>query len=108
CRSQVGDEGEAAGDEVELILATFERALAALAGGPGRTAEDDIAALERTLSSSLQSGLLLLDREGRVLALNAVGAALLGATLPEPGLPLGRLLARQPGPPGSLFARGAA
>ena len=85
---QVGGAGEAGADEIEFLLATFERALAALAGRPGRTAEDDIAALERTLSASLQSGLLLIDREGRVLALNAVGAALLGAALPEPGAPL--------------------
>ena len=83
-------------DEVELLLGTFDRALAALAGRQERSAEDDIAALERTLSASLQSGLLLIDREGRVLALNAVGAALLGATLPEPGAPLDQVLAGQP------------
>ena len=93
---EVGEAGETPGDEVELILATFERALAALTAGAGRTAEDDIAALERTLSASLQSGLLLLDRDGRVLALNAVGAELLGAAVPEPGLPLARVLAGQP------------
>ncbi|HEX3554673.1 MAG TPA: ATP-binding protein [Thermoanaerobaculia bacterium] len=90
---------EPGGDEVELILATFERALAALAADRGAAAEDtedDIAALERTLSASLQSGLLLLDRDGRVLALNAVGAALLDAELPAPGLPLARVLAGQP------------
>jgi signal transduction histidine kinase len=92
----VGDGGEAPGDEVELILATFERALAALTAAPARAAEDDIAALERTLSPSLQSGLLLLDHEGRVLALNAVGAEMLGTALPEPGLPLASVLAGQP------------
>jgi two-component system sensor histidine kinase PilS (NtrC family) len=93
---QVGDEGQAAGDEVEFLLVTFERALAALAAEPASTAEDDIAALERTLSTSLQSGLLLLDREGNVLALNAVGAAMLGVAPPEPGQPLARVLASQP------------
>jgi len=96
---EVGADGAAAGDEIGFLLATFERALAALAGQPARAAEaaeDDIAALERTLSTSLQSGLLLLDRDGRVLALNAVGAALLGAALPEPGLPLAGVLAEQP------------
>ncbi|HEY0511181.1 MAG TPA: ATP-binding protein [Thermoanaerobaculia bacterium] len=93
---QVGGAGEAGEDEVEFLLATFERSLAALAGRPGRTVEDDIAALERTLSASLQSGLLLIDREGRVLALNAVGAALLGTGLPEPGAPLAEVLAGQP------------
>ncbi|HEY2294695.1 MAG TPA: ATP-binding protein, partial [Thermoanaerobaculia bacterium] len=93
---QVGGAGLAGEDEIELLLGTFDRALAALAGRQGRSAEDDIAALERTLSASLQSGLLLLDREGRVLALNAVGAALLGAALPEPGAPLDQVLAGQP------------
>ena len=72
-------------DEIDFLLATFDRALTSLAGRQGRSPEDDIAALERTLSASLQSGLLLIDREGRVLALNAVGAALLGTELPEPG-----------------------
>ena len=50
--------------------------------GPGAPAQAhardewvEIAALERTLSASLQSGLLLVDREGSLLALNAVGAA---------------------------------
>jgi signal transduction histidine kinase len=92
---QVGP-AEPGGDEVELILATFERAVAALGEPRGPTAEDDIAALERTLSASLQSGLLLLDRDGGVLALNTVGAALLGAEAPEPGTPLDRVLAGQP------------
>lgn len=90
----LGVEGEE--DEVRFLLATFERALSALAGREERRAEDDIAALERTLASSLESGLLLLDREGSVLALNAVGAALLGTELPEPGRPLSEVLAGQP------------
>lgn len=89
-----GDEGDR--DEVGFLLDTFERALAALAGREGRRPEDDIAALERTLSASLQSGLLLLDREARVLALNAVGAALLGSEPPVPGAPLSAVLAGQP------------
>lgn len=92
---QVGGAGAAGEDEIELLLGTFDRALTALAR-QGRSAEDDIAALERTLSASLQSGLLLIDREGRVLALNAVGAVLLGAGLPEPGAPLDQVLAGQP------------
>jgi signal transduction histidine kinase len=92
----MGGDGEAGEDEVEFLLSTFEHALAALAGRQGRSVEDDIAAIERTLSASLQSGLLLIDREGRVLALNAVGAALLGAELPEPGAPLAQVLAGQP------------
>jgi two-component system sensor histidine kinase PilS (NtrC family) len=86
------DEG---GEDVEDLLATFERAVAALGRARERTAEDDIAVLERTLTANLESGLLLLDREGRILALNPVGAALLGVEPPEAGTPLVDLL-----PPG--------
>jgi signal transduction histidine kinase len=84
------------GDEVQFLLSTFERALKELAGREVRRADDDIASLERTLSASLQSGLLLLGRDGDVLALNAVGAELLGTGLPEPGRPLSEVLAGQP------------
>lgn len=82
-------------DEVELLLQTFERAVAA-AAERGGSAEDDIAALERTLAGSLQSGLLLLDRTGGVLAVNAVGADLLGIPPPPPGTPLADYLESQP------------
>lgn len=92
---QVGRLAGAGEDEVEFLLSTFERALAALAGGE-RRAEDDIAALERTLAASLQSGLLLLDREGAVLAVNAVGARLLDIDPPAPGTPLATVLSAQP------------
>jgi signal transduction histidine kinase len=95
-----GGPGGPEGDEVQFLLDTFEQALASLASGreerDGRGAEDDIAALERTLAPSLQSGLLLLDREGRVLALNAMGAELLGTVSPPPGTPLAEVLAGQP------------
>jgi signal transduction histidine kinase len=84
------------GDEVEFLLSAFEQALASLAGREARGAEDDIAALERTLAPSLQSGLLLLDREGGVLALNTVGAELLGIAPPPPGTPFTGVLAGQP------------
>jgi signal transduction histidine kinase len=101
-RAMSGD-GGSEGDEVQFLLDTFERALTSLAsleggreGSETRRAEDDIAALERTLAPSLQSGLLLLDREGRVLALNPMGAALLGTVSPTPGAPLAEVLAGQP------------
>jgi signal transduction histidine kinase len=88
------------GDEVELLLSTFERAVATLsAPRPTTDDRDDLSALERTLSHSLQSGLLLLDREGAVLALNPVGAALLGlrdTAPPGPGAPLREVLRGQP------------
>jgi len=85
-------------DEVELLLSTFERAVATLSTPP-RPPDDDLGALERTLSQSLQSGLLLLDREGSVLALNQVGAGLLGlqdAAPPEAGATLRDVLSSQP------------
>lgn len=88
-----GGAGEA-GDEVELLVSTFERAVAALALPPA--AEDDFAALERTLAHSLQSGLLLLDRGGRVLALNPLGARLLDVPPPDAGASLAEVLAGQP------------
>jgi signal transduction histidine kinase len=95
-RARAMGAGSGGEDEVQFLLATFERALEALAGREEGRAEDDIAALERTLSASLQSGLLLLDREGAVLALNAVGALMLGVEVPEPGRPLADVLAGQP------------
>lgn len=90
-----GDEG-AERDEMQFLLETFEEAIGALAGRDARRAEDDIAALERTLAPSLQSGLLLLDRDGNVLALNAVGAELLGVAPPVPGTPCTEVLTGQP------------
>lgn len=96
---QMGAEREAGEGEIEFLVATFERAMTDL-GNLGsrevRGAEDDIAALERTLSSSLQSGLLLLDRAGAVLSLNPVAAGLLGIEPPAPGTPLADAIAAQP------------
>jgi signal transduction histidine kinase len=86
--------GEAEGDdEVAFLLSTFERALAALARPSTAAPDDDIAALERTLARSLDSGLLLLDREGRILALNPTGQELLGVAAPAAAAPLGEGLA---------------
>ncbi len=116
-RALSGDEaGGAAGDEddVELLVRTFERGMAALAaghggkpqgtGGPGDTgeltggdlADADLAALQRTLAASLESGLLLLDRQGGVVALNAAGAELLGVDEPPPGCAVEEALDRHP------------
>ena len=94
-------------DEVAFLVSTLEEALDAL----GRTAEEgeqgiatdgeaELEALERTLTRSLESGVLLCDREGRVLALNTLGAELLRLAPPEPGTPLVELLAPYP----ELFA----
>ncbi len=90
-----GAVGESSDDEVISLVATFERALAALAR-PASSPEDDIAALERALAPSLESGLLLLDRDGGVIALNPTGAAILDVTPPAPGTPLAAALATVP------------
>jgi signal transduction histidine kinase len=81
--------------EIEFLLATFERSLAGLAATERRE-EDDFAVIERTLVASLQSGLLLLDREGSVLATNTVGTELLGIGAFAPGTPVAELLRDQP------------
>jgi signal transduction histidine kinase len=111
---EVGGQAAAEEDEVELLVRTFERGIAALAAGgeagaDGAAAESgsaaaaaaspgdaDMAALRETLAVSLESGLLLLDRGGRVVALNPVGAALLEVPVPPPETPLGEALARHP------------
>lgn len=77
-------------DDAALLLTTVERALAAPMAG-----RDELAVLERTLAPSLESGLLLLDRDGGVLALNPAGTALLGPA-PPPRAPLAELLAGEP------------
>jgi signal transduction histidine kinase len=98
-------------DEMAFLLATFDRALrqlsspppvavpeiesAAAAGprSPPAAAGDELEALGRTLTSSFESGLLLLGRTGQVLALNAIGARLLSVAPSEPGVALHELLA---------------
>ncbi|MCB1037381.1 MAG: hypothetical protein KDD47_26355, partial [Acidobacteria bacterium] len=74
---EVHSEPLAEQDEIAFLLSTFERAVQAESRPAPPAAEDDIAALQRALSASLESGLLLLDREGTVLALNPVGRQLL-------------------------------
>ncbi len=65
-------------DEMDFLVGTFERALGALQRPSAGSVEDDIAALERTLGPSLESGLLLFDRHSRLLSVNPAGAAILG------------------------------
>lgn len=63
-----------AGDEVEFLLQTFDRALVALRGAP----LDELSAVERTLGPQLESGLLMFGRDGRLLAANPAAIELLG------------------------------
>jgi PAS domain S-box-containing protein len=103
---QLGQPEAGGEDEAEFLIATLERALEALGdrqrsqasdAQEGRRGDDDLAAIERTLAGSLESGLLLLGRDGRVLSLNALGAALLGAAAPPAaGTTLDELLAPHP------------
>jgi signal transduction histidine kinase len=108
---RAGETPPEAGDEVDFLVGTFERALEALArprtGGEG----DEIAALQRALATSFESGVLLLDRRGDVVTVNPAGAQILeiepleiepaeieppegGA--PEGGRPPGEVLAAHP------------
>ena len=82
--------------EVERLLATFDRALAALRSESGRSnsgriesgssatgrgagaALDELAAVQRTLGPQLESGLLMFDRAGCLLAANPAAVELLG------------------------------
>jgi signal transduction histidine kinase len=82
-------------DEVAFLISSFEKALETLRASE-ELSTDDIAALERTLGPSLESGLLLLGREAEVLALNPVGAGLLGIEQPATGTPLERILETHP------------
>ncbi len=87
--------GESTGDDADFLIAAFERALQAQARVGLPTVEEDIAALQRALAPSLESGLLLLDHAGNVLALNPVGMALLGLEQPPIGQPLDSAFAPQ-------------
>jgi len=83
-------------DEMDFLVGTFERALSALDETSADGVEADIAALERTLGPSLESGLLLLDRHARVLSLNPVGALMLGRPPSRPGTELDQAIGRHP------------
>ncbi len=85
-------------DEVVFLVETFEKALESLA----RKDVDELKALEGTLGQSFESGVLLCDPAGHVLALNDIGAALLGIGSVAVGAPLGEALAGQPGLVGLL------
>ena len=67
-----------AGDELRFLLETFEDAVRALNDEAARVEELELETLQRTLSSSLESGLLVLDDEGRLLDVNEAGRAVLG------------------------------
>ena len=79
-------------DEISFLVSTFERAVASMSRAGEAEIDDEIQALQRALAPSLESGLLLLDCEGSVLALNPVGASLLEISEPTPATPLSAVL----------------
>jgi signal transduction histidine kinase len=83
-RAAVPASGPAETDEIPFLLDTFDRALAALSQAP-QPDDDEISVLGRTLTPSLDCGLLLLSPQGRVLALNTLGRALLEVEEPIAG-----------------------
>lgn len=84
-------------DEVVFLVETFEKALEALARPPAAPQDvDELKALETTLTRSLESGVLLLDAEGQMLALNEIGASLLELEAAPVGQPLDAALGRHP------------
>ena len=83
-------------DEVSFLISTVEQALAAVSKPATDSSVDDIEALQRTLGPSLESGLLLLDREGCVLMLNSLGAGMIDVEPPTEPLSLENCLTRQP------------
>jgi signal transduction histidine kinase len=78
-------------DEVSFLVSSFERAVETLKREPVEEA-DDIAALERTLGPSLESGLLLVGTKDEVLALNPAGAEILGVEVPSEPIELSYFL----------------
>ena len=80
-------------DEVAFLVSSFERAVALK--NEASDPVDEIAALERTLGPSLESGLLLIGLADEVLALNSAGAQILGVDAPTEPIPLGDLLDRK-------------
>ncbi|MEZ5332948.1 MAG: ATP-binding protein [Thermoanaerobaculia bacterium] len=67
--------------DLELLLATFERALVGLSDE--LPADADIETLRRSLLGNLDSGVLLVDSRRRVVSVNAAGARLLGVMPPS-------------------------
>ncbi len=84
-------------DEVSFLLHAFERATQLLTDREQARETEEMEVIERTLARSLESGVMLLDRQARVLSLNTIGAAFLGVAEPATaGIPVRDLLAVHP------------
>jgi len=89
---QAGGAAPGAGeDELEFVLATFDRALEAM-GAP----EGDLEPFADTLGASLDGGFLLLDAAGNVVVSTPAASELLEIETPAPGTPLETALQRVP------------
>jgi signal transduction histidine kinase len=94
---QVGPQPEAREDEVAFLVKTFEKALTALAQAEKEpTPTTELTALERLLTTSLETGMLLVDQAGQVVTGNAAGLSLLGLDEERLPQPLAQLLATEP------------
>lgn len=78
-------------DELAGLVATFDRALAALGSAPA-----GLDRLRSAFGTELDGGFLLLDREGALLAATPTASELLGIAAPEVGVPVARALAGRP------------
>lgn len=85
-------------EETEQMLTALRRALAFIEKPEDASApsEDEIAAVSRMLGPNRETGVLIVDRELRLLSLNAAGAALLGVEPPATGESLVVALATAP------------
>ncbi len=94
-RQALGSELPAASDE-ELLLASFERALGKLRAAEPGTGEVPIPARGDVRPEEVESGFLLLDREGHLLAANDRAHSLLELDQDPMGKPLEKAFAHHP------------
>jgi PAS domain S-box-containing protein len=83
-------------DEISYLLETFDSAMRALARSSEHETEDEISSLQEALGPSLESGVLLLDRRGKIVALNPLGEMILGLSAPYLGRSVAEALASLP------------
>jgi two-component system sensor histidine kinase PilS (NtrC family) len=89
--------GAEAGDELDFLVATFDRALAALGAPAG-----DLAPLAGTLGRELEGGFLLLDPERRLLVATPAAIEVLEVPPPPPGSALSEAFGSEPELAGEL------
>ncbi len=83
-------------DDIPALVSTIEKALTHLTSAAERSQEDDILALQRALGTDLESGVALIDQEGRILSLNRAGSAMLEIEPVRDPTPVTEVLGSQP------------